>query len=195
MAARILGGTVAPMRVLRVRWKKLLPNLVLKAFMSTSHSVSSPVSLHRMIDGLYRSFVTALAEQCVERGGARVTVRRKEDSSDGGPSIQVQLVCSNLIWMPVRFTIRPNGERLYDVECAVEEGPSRQFTYTLPNQGQTEPSRMPSLGQELATFLLDELEERFGQRLLHGPLHPPVQGAAWVSPQRTSFSPGPDASP
>lgn len=133
---------------------------------STSPSTSDA---HRVADVLYRSLEMVFPARCAERYGTEVTINRTRDSTSTDTHLtEVSVKCSDLIQMSVRFTVSHAGGNVYDVRCAVEDGPTHRFTYSLPSSAAMSFLREPGLNQELANFLFGELECRLGRRLLRG---------------------------
>lgn len=127
-------------------------------------------------DILYRSLKTAITKECTGRHDTDVRLRRQDDSDDS--TLHVELDCS-LLQMSVRIHVTHTGGNVYDICCSVEDGPSSRFSYSLPTyEGEgTVLSRAPCLGEKLASFLLDELEQQLGRLLLCGSLEPELQGS------------------
>lgn len=127
--------------------------------------ISRSVPVSRILDAACRSVETALAALCRQRHDATVTVsRRDRDSLD--QRVQLRLGCNDHITMDAQIRVRHVGGNVYDVQCSVEGGPSRQLTYSRPGSGDPSPSRTPELGRKLGTFLLNELERQIGRRRL-----------------------------
>lgn len=128
-------------------------------------------------DILYRSLKTGITQECAGRHDADVRLRRQDDSD--ASTLHVELDCSHL-QMSVRIHVTHTGGNVYDIVCSVEDGPSSRFSYSLPTfQGEgTVLSHAPCLGQKLATFLLDELEQQLGRLVLCGSVEPELQKSA-----------------
>ena len=126
----------------------------------------------RLLDVLYRSLAAALTKQCTRRYDAGVRLQRERVSADG-TRMCLRVHCRGLTPMPVRVVVTHVGGTVYDVLCAVEDGGSRRFSYSRPGTGGTRLSYAPALGEEVAAFLLGELEKRLGRMLLKGPARPP----------------------
>lgn len=103
---------------------------------------------------------TDVTAQCL--GGAQKPTRlRLACGSDLTSDEQIQMDT----WLRVTHV----GGNVYDVDCAVEGGSSRRFTYCLPPQGNGSPLQMPDLGRRIGAFLLDELEQQVGRHRLRHP--------------------------
>ena len=132
--------------------------------MSTQTSTPPP-TCHRIADVIYRSLETAITEQCSRHHDADVTVTRRERTSAVQP-MRVQIRLPDRGQIEAHIAISHVGGNVYDVRCEVEEGASRRFTYSQPRRSGTTLSQAPCLGQKLGTFLLGELAEHLGRRLL-----------------------------
>lgn len=126
-------------------------------------------------DILYRSLETAVAKECAGRHDTNVGLHRLDDSD--ASTLHVELDCP-LLQMLVHIHLTHVGGNVYDVCCSVEDGPSCRFSYSLPTHAGTVLSRAPCLGQKIATFLLDELEQQLGRLLLCGSVELATQEAA-----------------
>lgn len=83
--------------------------------------------------------------------------------------------------MPVRLSIRRAGGTIYNVRCTVDDEASHRFSYSLPDETDTTLSYDPYLGEEIATFLREELEKRLGRLLLQSPAGPPLESTSTLS--------------
>lgn len=128
---------------------------------TTSFPTSNISSSHQPADVLYRSLASSIEKKCAGRHETKVNLRRLDDGSDPS-TMQAELVCS-LIEMPLHLHVTHVGGTVYDVSCTIEDGPSCQFSYSLPIQEGTS-----CLGDKIANFLLDELERELGRLLLCG---------------------------
>lgn len=145
----------------------------------SSHFSPSPrTPSPRLAEVLRKSLETALAGQCAQRYDAEVSVQILDISSDETLKMRLQVQCRSLTKMPVKLTLKPAGGNIYDVLCTVEDGNSHRFSYSLPGPTETKLSHAPYLGQELATFLREELEKRLGRLLLQSPARRPTQTAS-----------------
>lgn len=132
---------------------------------SSSQSSSIPPSVRRIPDVIYRSLETALTLQGRRRHDADLALERVDPASADSP-MRIRFGDQAPLQMTAQIRVSPVGENVYDVHCAVEEGPSRRFTYSLPERAGTALSRAPCLGRKLGAFLLDELERQIGRRHL-----------------------------
>jgi hypothetical protein len=132
---------------------------------SASQSSSIPSSVRRIPDVIYRSLKTALTLQGRRRHDADLALERVDPASADSP-MQIRLGDQAPLQMTAQIRVSPVGEHVYEIHCTVEEGPSRRFTYSLPEQAGTALSRAPCLGRKLGGFLLDELERQIGRRHL-----------------------------
>ena len=134
--------------------------------MSTScFQPSSTASCRHVPDVVFRSLKSALALQCRRRHDVEVTITRLDQATDD-PSIRLRVGCDDQIQLTAQISVSPVGGNVYDIDCTVEEGPSCQFTYSLPGRSGTALSRAPDLGRRLGAFLLDELERQVGRHYL-----------------------------
>lgn len=134
------------------------------SYASTSphHSPNAQVLLDRIADAVYRSFESALTEQCSNRDSLDVTVDR---TAEGQPS-EFSLRCHDLIEMTATLSVQHVGGNVYDVYCTIEDDTSQQFVYCLPDKADAPLPPVPRLGRNLAVFLLDELEQSYGRQNL-----------------------------
>lgn len=146
----------------------LLPPTCPDAVMSSrsaSQGTSIPSSVRRIPDVVYRSLETSLTLQGRRRHGVDAALERVDPASTDQP-MQIRVGDEDQLQMAARIRVSHVGNNVYDVRCTVEEGPSRRFTYSLPERAGTVLSRAPCLGRKLGTFLLDELEREIGRRHL-----------------------------
>ncbi len=134
--------------------------------MTTQSSHRSPLaSTSHVADVLYRSLKTAVARKCNNRHDIDVTVEDLEQSGADEP-LRVRIACPKHGQVTAHIIIRHAGGNVYDVHCEVGEDTSRRFTYSQPHRSGTTLSRAPHLGQKLGTFLVEQLEQHLGRRLL-----------------------------
>lgn len=151
----------------------------------TSQSHTRPVPSSRVlrpseiVNVVYRSLDTALAEVCAHRYEVPLILRRANDDAEATPSLRVQIERRGIAQLPANIRVSHVGGNIYDVRCAVENGPTEQYSYSLPGHANPRQAQAPQLGKNLAGFLLDELERRVGrQRLRHSAIPlPPEFGA------------------
>ena len=141
-----------------------------------TRSVSSPSShgsVRRVSDALCRGLKTTLPTLARRRYGAGVPVHCL-----GGPGTQeparLRLACDEQppsdeqVQLEARLRVTHVGGNVYDVDCAVEGGSSRRFTYSLPRRKDMSPLCIPDLDRTIGPFLLGELEQHIGRhRLQH----------------------------
>lgn len=157
--------------------------------LSSSISSTSSTSAPRGIaDVLYRSLESALVALSRKRHENEITLHRLE--SEDASVLHLCVEYEQLGRMPVRFTIRQGGTANFQVRCAVEGGPTRQFSYQGASRDGTTLSHAPCLGRDLASFLLDELERRVGRRLLRGASNPTVRGDSGPAGRSSPLPPG-----
>lgn len=135
-----------------------------RAMTTSFQSASAQTLLDRIADVIYRSLDSALTQQCTDRHGMDVSMRR---TTEGEP-MEIRIQGENLFEMSVRVAIEHVGGNVYDVHCTIEDGTSCQFTYGLPEDTGPSLPPCPRLGRELAAFVLDELEKHFGRWHLRG---------------------------
>ena len=123
-------------------------------------SPRAPAALDRIAEVVYHSFEAALIEQCADRHSLNITVHCAPEEHP----MHVQLRCHDLIEMSLRLAVRHVGGNVYDVVCSLENGPSETFVYCLPNEGEPPLPPVPRLGRELATFVLDAMEQSVGRQ-------------------------------
>lgn len=147
----------------------------------TSHSQTRPVPSScvlrpsEIVNVVYRSLQTALAELCSDRYEVPLNLTRTAEEAEDTASMRVQIERRAVARLPAKILVSHVGGNIYDVRCAVEAGPAEQYSYSLPGHANPSRAQAPQLGKNLAGFLLDELERRVGrQRLRHSaiPLPP-----------------------
>jgi hypothetical protein len=126
--------------------------------------------LVQVIDILDTSLVAVLDALCTERYGGPVSLERVVDASLPPSTVRFQLHRATRSELRVDFTVRHVGGTVYDVKGSIENGPSRTFTYSLPETTSFSSPRAPHLAQAVASFLLDALEQRMGNDLLRATL-------------------------
>jgi hypothetical protein len=124
-----------------------------------AHSADAPVPLDRIADVIYRSFDSALPQQCADRHSIAVTVTCPEE----GLPMTLRVQCEDLFAMNIRVAVEHVGGNVYDVFCTTEEGASCQLTYGCPEDTGSPLPLCPRLGEKFADFVLDELEQRLGR--------------------------------
>lgn len=124
----------------------------------------------QIVDVLATSLVAVLESLCTERYGGPISLERVDDSSLPPSTARFHLHRVNGPGLQVDFSVRHVGGTVYDVHGIVEDGPSRTFTYSLPEAAPLFLPRAPHLAGEVASFLLDALEQRVGNALLRNEL-------------------------
>lgn len=138
--------------------------------MSTRHSYSDSASIHHVVAAFCHSLKLSLIEQCTERYEAEVTVEcnaRVSNAETGKVTCELGWARTNLLSVPIE--IRFVGGTVYDLEAALAAGPTWRQTYSLPSSIPTSVNRMPNLGEQAATFFLNDLERQLGSDLLQTP--------------------------
>jgi hypothetical protein len=150
-------------------------------------SPSAPDSSYRLTCLICRRLEEALVDQCAQHYDASVLLRwldlDSRPNADDVTTVALRVDCRGTTHMPVRLTVRRTGRTLFDVCCAVEDGNSHRFAYSLPVHTLSGTSAggapsLPPIGEDLATFLRTELETRLGRLLLRSPARPP-RGSFW----------------
>jgi hypothetical protein len=132
-----------------------------------------PNAARRVSGAICRGLQTVLPTLARRRHGAEVTVHCP-DRARAEKSGRLRLTCSGHLprneqaRMVAQLCVTHVGGNMYDVDCAVEGGSSRRFTYCLPRCRNASSFRIPDRGRSVGAFLLDELERQVGRRRLHG---------------------------
>lgn len=131
------------------------------------HVPSSPVARPReIVDVVYRSVETAMADECSERYEVPVVLNRADEKVDAPSGLGVRVERRGVVGMPAEIAVSHVGGNIYDIRCTIEEGPSSHHSYSLPGSSDPRRARAPRLGESLARFLLDELERKVGREQL-----------------------------
>jgi hypothetical protein len=128
--------------------------------------MTPPVSSLRVADVLTVNLRTVFDNLCVHRYGGPVSLERTEAPDPDPATARFRLHRTGLPDLRVAFAIRHVGGNVYDLHGAIEDGPDRTFTYSLPESNADRVPRAPFLAHEVASFLLDALEQRVGNDLL-----------------------------
>lgn len=154
----------------------------------TSRSHTRPLPSSRVlrpseiVNVVYRSLENAVAELCAHRYEVPLMLRRTDEDVEDTSSLHVQIERRGIAHLPAKILVSHVGGNIYDVRCAVEDGPLEQYSYSLPGHANPNRAQAPQLGKSLAGFLLDELERRAGrQRLRHSAIPLPPE---FVAPSR-----------
>lgn len=113
----------------------------------------------------------ALAKQSTERYGRELPMQRVE-ATDSPPGICFRLAEREYPSLDVRLTVHPLGGNVYEVKGTIEDGPTRTFSYCLPEPAPLLLPSAPRLIPEITTFLLDAREQQLGRHLLRTTLCP-----------------------
>lgn len=124
------------------------------------------VSPRRIIDVLAVNLETAFDNLCTHRYGGPVSLERTEPPAPAAVTARFRLHSANVPEVCVDFFIRHVGGNVYDLQGTIEDGPSRTFTYSLPDSDVDQVPQAPFLAREVSSFLLDALERRVGNDLL-----------------------------
>lgn len=125
----------------------------------------SPDSFRQITDVLTESLKQAFNEVCPKRYGAPLSLRRIDDPDTHG-RVSFRLEGSEAITLRIHVAISHVGGNVYDISTQVEEGPERCFTYSEPDASGSSLSIAPYLGKKIARYILDEVEQRLGKRIL-----------------------------
>ena len=130
-------------------------------------------SSNRVLGMLFRSLETALTRQFARRYDAGIALRPDRQSEDEA-KMQVHLLCQGRVDVPVQIEVHHVGGNVYDVKCAVENGGSRQFVHCFRTHKDRNAFRCaPALKRKMTLFLLEELEKKYGRKLLRTLGSPP----------------------
>jgi hypothetical protein len=144
-----------------------------------SQSVLAP----QIADILHDSLRAVFARLCTQRYGAPISLRRVKASAPPSSTARFQIDRAGHLTLEAEFIVRHLGGNMYEIAGTIEEGPSRAFTYCLPDPMPLLAPKAPRLAQDVAAFLLDALERRLGSDLLRTELRPPS-----TTPERSGSS-------
>lgn len=139
------------------------------------------VSSHQIADLLANTLETVFDGLSTQRYGKSISLWRAKRTSPSSP-VTFQLERPERSPIEAHVTIQHIGGNVYDLTCTVDGGPTRSFTYSLPDLPAHEPAKVPGLSREVALFLLDALEQRLGSDLLRGKTHGADSGEALPPP-------------
>jgi hypothetical protein len=139
---------------------------------------SSPPSL-LIVKVLATNLPPALARQSAQRYGRELPLQRIE-AGGSSPEIGFRLTRRGFPSLDARFTVRPLGGNVYEVQGAIEDGPTQSFSYCLPEPAPLLVPFAPKLAPKIATFLLDARERQLGRHLLR--MSPDPQNAPNTQP-------------
>jgi hypothetical protein len=151
--------------------------------------MTPPVPPRQIADVLATNLETVFDGLCEHRYGGPLSLERVDPPDDAPATAHFRLHRADLPDLSVDFEIRHVGGNVYDVLGIIDNGPSRTFTYSLPDPAPPVVPRAPRLAREVASFLLDALERRVGSNLLRSE----VRDRRTPSPpnRSTSRSPSP----
>lgn len=150
--------------------------------------MTPPVPAHQIADVLATNLEVVFDGLCVHRYGAPLSLERVD--ADPAATTGFRLHRADLPELRVHFAIRHVGGNVYDVRGTVEDGPSRAFTYSLPEPVSHVVPRAPRLAREVAAFLLDALERRVGSDRLRDEVRSgPASAPSGPSASRSASSP------
>ena len=128
--------------------------------------MTTPAPPHQIADVLAANLERVFDGLCEHRYGSPISLERVDVSDEPTPTARFHLHRTDLPRLRVDFEIRHVGGNVYDMQGLVDGGPSRTFTYCLPESAPPVVPRAPRLTDEVAAFLLDTLERRIGSDLL-----------------------------
>jgi len=123
--------------------------------------MTPPVPLSQLANVLAANFEAVFEGLCVHRYGSPLSLERV-DPAPTPTTARFCLHSTDLPGLHVDFEVRHVGGNMYDVQGTIVNGPSRAFTYSLPDSGSRFLPRAPRLAGEVAAFLLDALERQVG---------------------------------
>jgi len=130
----------------------------------SSRSTGESVPATQVADVTYRSLTSALSQQCADLHNMDVEVTR----TGVGSSMEIRVQCEDRFEVCLRVTVEHVGGNVYDVFCTIDEGASRQLTYSRPEGAGTSLPLCPRLGEKFSAFVLGALEQRLGRWHLRG---------------------------
>lgn len=135
---------------------------------SNATGVPSSRVLHprKIADVVYRSLESAMAEECSERYEVPVILNRADKKTDKPSWVRLRVERRGMVRMPAEIAVSHVGGNIYDIRCSVDAGPSSHHSYSLPGSSNPQSARAPRLGENLARFLLNELERKVGREQL-----------------------------
>lgn len=128
-------------------------------------TTESPDSFQKITDVLSQSLEQAFDEVCPERYGAPLQLQRIDDPSEPR-TVTFGIKGPTGAGLKIHVTVTHVGGNVYDVAAQVEEGAARRFTYSEPAASGSSLSIAPYLGKKIATYVLDEVEQQLGKKLL-----------------------------
>lgn len=128
-------------------------------------TTDSPDSFRQIADVLSQSLEQAFDEVCPQRYGAQLTLRRIDDPSEPR-TVTFDINGQTNAALKIHVTVTHVGGNVFDVAAQVEDGAARRFTYSEPAASGSSLSIAPYLGKKIATYVLDEVEQQLGKKLL-----------------------------
>jgi len=122
-------------------------------------------SLRQITEVLSQSLKQAFDEVCPKRYGSPLELEQIDVSSPD-PTVSFDLEGPEAIALRIDIAIAHVGGNVYDITTQVEDGDVRRFTYSKPAASGSSLSIAPYLGQKIARFVLDEVEQQLGKKLL-----------------------------
>lgn len=132
----------------------------------------------RIVEVLATSLPPALAERSARRYGGELPLHGTEMSEPSSAAIHFCLAPPELPSLDVRFTVRPLGGNVYEVQATIKEGPSQTFSYCLPEPAPLLVPNAPRFIHDAGTFLLDAIERHLGRILLRTKLRPKADASS-----------------
>lgn len=126
---------------------------------------------HQIADLLTEGLPPVLNTLCIQRYGAPLSLRRLPTPDPSSSTRFLQLEWGNRPSIDVQIHVHHVGGNMYDVEGSLEEGPTKSFSYCLPDPMPLVGPKAPRVIYKIATFLLNTLERQLGGALLRHELH------------------------
>jgi len=137
-------------------------------------SMSQPVPVVQIVEGLADNLRAVLSRLCTQRYGGPISLRCTIEGADSSyPGVRLQIEQAGCPVLDAAFAVRHFGGNMYDIQGTIEGGPSQVFSYCLSESSSLPGSHAPRLTQEMATFLLDALERQQGSEFLRTALRRP----------------------
>jgi len=122
-------------------------------------------SFPQITDVLSNSLETAFDEICPKRYGGALELNRIDDP-DRPETVTLAIDGPGATVLEIHVTVTHVGGNVYDIATQVEDGDVRRFTYSEPASSGSSLSIAPYLGKKIARHVLNEVEQRLGQRIL-----------------------------
>ena len=127
-----------------------------------------PSPSQRLLPVIFQSLETALADEYARRYDEGVALHRDESPPDAPARLRFRIEDQGFSELTGTLTVTPADDTDYEIRCAVDRSRSRQFSYTVPPEAAFPPTTTPRLGQALATFLLNALQEELSRLVREG---------------------------